>query len=95
MAARGGEDFSYVVLLDSLNAYVLFTESFVVLTLTTKLLYEFMVLPDFIVFLPKMNQPDFCQFDLKNEPIGFRWERMVKVRSVPTLNQLVDILCMI
>jgi hypothetical protein len=63
ISARCGEDFSYVVLLVSLNAYILFTESFLVITLTNKLLYEYMILPD------------FCQFDVKNEPAGFQPDR--------------------
>ncbi len=57
------EDFTYVVLLVSLNAHILFIESFLVITFTNKLLYEFMILPD------------FCQFDVKNEPAGFRPDR--------------------
>jgi hypothetical protein len=56
--AQWGEDFSYVVLLVTLNAYILFTESFLVITLTNKLLYKFMILPN------------FCQFDVKNELAG-------------------------
>ncbi len=47
ISARCEEDFAYVVLLVSLNAYLLFTESFLVISLTNKLLYEFMILPDF------------------------------------------------
>ncbi len=71
ICARCGEDFSYVVLLVSLNAYILFTESFLVITFINKLLYEFMILPD------------FCQFDVKNEPAGFRpdrtgWKKFVR-----------------
>ncbi len=58
ISARCREDFSYVALLVSLNAYILFTELFLVITFTNKLLYEFMILPD------------FCQFDVKNEPTG-------------------------
>ena len=76
--------FFYAVVV-SLNPYILFTESFLVDTLTNKLLYEFMILPD------------FCQFDVKNEPAGFRSDRtgqilkpagsdrMGKIRPVPTL----------
>jgi hypothetical protein len=29
--------------------------------------------------------PDFCQFDVKNEPDAFRPDRMQKIRPVPTL----------
>ncbi len=60
ICARCEADFSYVVLLVNLNAYILFTESFLFLTFTSKLLYEFMI------------SPDFGQFDVKNEPAGFR-----------------------
>jgi hypothetical protein len=70
ISARCGEDFFYVVLVN-LNAYILFTESFLVITLTNKLFYEFVILPD------------FCQFDVKNEPAGP--DRMWKIRPVPTL----------
>ncbi len=93
--------FFYVVLLVSLNAYILFTESFLVITLTNKLLCEFMTLLDFCQFDVKNEPagflPDFCQFDVKNEPAGFRPDRtgqilklagpdrMGKIRPVPTL----------
>jgi hypothetical protein len=63
-------------ILVSLNAYILFTESFLVITLTNKLLCEFMTLLDFCQFDVKNEPagflPDFCQFDVKNEPAGFR-----------------------
>jgi hypothetical protein len=46
ICAQCGEDFSYVVLLVTLNAYILFTESFLGITFTNKLLYEFWSWPD-------------------------------------------------
>jgi hypothetical protein len=75
ISAQCGEDFSYVALLVNLNAYILSTESFLVITLKNQLLYEFMILPD------------FCQFDVKNEPAGFRPDLTgrEKSKTVPSL----------
>ncbi len=57
ICARCREDFSYIVLLVTLNAYILFTESFLVITFTNKLLYEFIISLDFTRTGPDGKNP--------------------------------------